>query len=189
MQQRATEYFDTRVGMLLDALDETGLANETLLVFTTDHGPGLPGVKCNLNDRGLGVAMIVRGPGGFTGGQVSDALVTHMDLLPTWCEVAGIPTPDGLQGRSLVPLVTGAAEHVHDVVFGEQGYHGKYIPLRSVRSSRYRYVRRLGPDQPALHFSADGGEAFELLKDSGLERIAMPGEQLFDVIYDPPGAC
>ncbi len=185
MRIRATEFFDTRVGLLLDALDETGRRDDTLLVFTTDHGPGLPGVKVNLNDRGLGVSLIVRGPGGFTGGNVVEGLVSHMDLFPTFCDVLEIDAPDGLEGRSLAPMAADPTIRLHDCLFAEQGYHGKYAPLRSVRSERYRYVRRFGPDKPALHFNADGGESYELLRSSGYERIPMPREQLFDLIFDP----
>ena len=59
---RSVEYLDRRIGLILDALDETGLAENTLVICTTDHGPGLPGAKANLNDRGLGTALILRGP-------------------------------------------------------------------------------------------------------------------------------
>jgi arylsulfatase A-like enzyme len=179
--------------LILDTLDETGLANDTLVIFTTDHGPGLPGVKVNLNDRGLGVALILRGPrsansglaGDFTGGKVIEGQVSHLDLYPTLCEVLGLDPPDGLEGKSLLPILQEPAESLHRELFFEQSYHGRYVPLRSVRTERYRYVRRLGPDQAALDFSADGGDAFDLLQQSGLGRIVMPCEQLFELVRDP----
>ena len=60
-----------------------------------------------MSDRGIGVMLILRGPGGFAGGKASDALVSHIDLFPTICDVLEIGHPDWLQGRSLLPIVTG----------------------------------------------------------------------------------
>ena len=62
---------DQGVGAVLNALDEHELADDTLVIFTTDHGLPFPGAKATLTDRGLGVMLIVRGPGGFHGGRVS----------------------------------------------------------------------------------------------------------------------
>lgn len=186
MQFRATEYLDHRLGLLFDALEETGLAEDTLVVFTTDHGPGLPGVKTHLNDRGLGVAMILRGPGGFTGGRVVEGLSSHLDLFPTFCEAAGLPQPEGLRGKSLVSLAKGDRKQIHEELFQEQGYHGNYLPLRAVRTPRYRYVRRYGPEQSYwLAFNADQGEAFGCLQQAGVERIPMREEQVYDLVEDP----
>jgi len=163
------------------------LAANTLVVFTTDHGPGLPGVKTHLNDRGLGVATIIRGPGGFSGGRVIEGLTSHMDLFPTFCELLGINPPDGLEGKSLLPMVAGEKEiPIHDRLFSEQGYHGRYLALRSVRTERYRYIRRYGEPQSAmLHYNADQGEAYRVLEESGCESVPMPEEQLFDLHQDP----
>ena len=60
---------DQGVGAVLEALDTHGLADDTLIIFTTDHGLAFPGAKATLFDRGLGVMLILRGPGGFAGGQ------------------------------------------------------------------------------------------------------------------------
>ena len=80
------------------ALDEQGLADDTLVVFTTDHGLPFPGAKATLSDRGLGVLLIMRGPGGFHGGRVSDALISQIDIFPTLCDLAGIDRPDASPG-------------------------------------------------------------------------------------------
>src|ERR1700760_2511578 len=95
---------DQGVGAVLHGLDEAGLADDTLVVVTTDHGLPFPGAKATLSDRGLGVMLIIRGPGGFYGGHVTDALTSHVDLYPTLLELAGGPIPDGIHGPSLLPL-------------------------------------------------------------------------------------
>ena len=95
---------DQGVGAVLHGLDEAGLADDTLVVLTTDHGLPFPGAKATLSDRGLGVMLIIRGPGGFHGGHVTDALTSHVDLYPTLLELAGAPIPDGGHGKSLLPL-------------------------------------------------------------------------------------
>ena len=80
---------DQGVGTVLNALEENGLADDTLVIMTTDHGLAFPDAKCTMYDRGIGVMLLIRGPGGFERGRVSDALVSQLDLFPTICDVAG----------------------------------------------------------------------------------------------------
>ncbi len=87
---------------MLDALDANGLSENTLVICTTDHGIAFPRMKGNLTDHGIGVMLIMRGPGGFTGGKVYDALVSHIDLYPTICDLLEIEHPSWLQGTSLL---------------------------------------------------------------------------------------
>ena len=92
---------DDGVGEILATLEKHGLAQNTLVIFTTDHGMPFPGAKATLFDRGLGVMLILRGPDPFNGGRVIDALVSHIDIYPTVCEHLGIERPPFLQGVSL----------------------------------------------------------------------------------------
>ena len=117
-------------------------STNTLVICTTDHGIAFPGAKATLFDRGIGVMMIMRGPGGFTGGKVIDAPVTHLDVYPTLCELAGVEPPDWLQGASLMPLVRGEVERLHEAIFAETTYHAAYEPQRAVRTERWKYIRR-----------------------------------------------
>ena len=82
---------DRGVGAVLDALERYDLARSTLVICTTDHGAAFPGAKATMSDRGVGVLLIMRGPGVFAGGKVIDALVSQIDLFPSICDVAGIP--------------------------------------------------------------------------------------------------
>ena len=100
---------DQGIGSVLNELYRLGLAERTLIVCTTDHGLAFPRAKATLFDRGTGVMLLMRGPGGFSGGKVVDSMVSHLDLYPTLCEVAGVEPPGFLQGTSLMPLVAARA--------------------------------------------------------------------------------
>ena len=119
----------------------SGLADDTLVFFTTDHGIAFPKMKCHLYDSGIGVSLIVRYPGHGQPGQVIDALVSHLDIYPTVCEIAGVPAPPWLEGVSLVPLLDGTATQVRDEIFAEVTYHAAYEPMRCVRTPRWKYIR------------------------------------------------
>ena len=146
-------------------------------------------MKCNLTDHGIGVMLLLRGPGGFTGGQVCDAMVSHLDLFPTVCAIAGLPAPEGLQGQSLVPLVTGTAEKVRDELFAEVNYHAAYEPTRAVRTVRWKYIRRFDPQaHPVLPNCDDSVTKDELLAQGWQARAQAP-EALYDLRFDPNEAC
>jgi arylsulfatase A-like enzyme len=179
---------DQSIGQILDALDAAGLAQNTLVICTTDHGIAFPDMKCNLTDHGIGVMLIVRGPGGFTGGQVVDAMVSQIDLFPTICDQAGLERPRWLQGASLLPLVRGEVEALHDEIFAEVNYHVPYEPQRAVRTRRWKYIRRYddqhGYRRPMLA-NCDDGFSKSLWVDSGWGTREVASEQLYDLVFDP----
>jgi arylsulfatase A-like enzyme len=176
---------DTQMGVVLDALEESGLSENTLVICTTDHGLAFPAMKCNLTDHGTGVMLILRGPGGFEGGQVSDALVSQIDLFPTLCDLLGIKQPDWLQGRSILPLVQGKVDAIREAVFGEINFHVSLEPERTIRTIRWRYIRRFdGRTSPVLP-NTDDSPSKTLWIESGWRNHAPAAEQLYDVIFDP----
>lgn len=181
----AAARLDAKVGVILDALDETGLAANTLVVCTTDHGPPFPGMKCNLTDHGIGVMLLVRGPGGFTGGRAIDALVSHVDVFPTVCDLLAIPPPAWLQGRSLLPLVRGEVDEVNEAVFAEVSYHAAYEPQRAVRTRRWKYIRRFGDRRRPVLANCDGGPSKDLWLAHGWRERPVDEEQLHDLVFDP----
>ncbi|MFP6645663.1 MAG: sulfatase [Candidatus Latescibacterota bacterium] len=172
-------------GRVLAALERNGLADDTLVLCTTDHGVAFPGMKCHLTDHGMGVYLIMRGPGGFDGGGVSDALVSHVDLFPTICEVAGIDAPSHLQGMSLLPLL-GQTGTVRDEVFAEVNYHAAYNPGRAVRTDRWKLIRQYDPEMttPVLP-NCDESEAKSVWLEHGWAQRPVDAEQLYDVVFDP----
>lgn len=176
---------DRGVGMVLDALDAAGLAENTLVIQTTDHGLAFPAMKCNLTDHGAGVLLIVRGPGGFSGGRVCDAMVSHLDIFPTLCELLAIEPPPWLHGQSLLPLVRGEAEELHEAIFAEVTYHAAYEPQRAVRTRRYKYIRRYGERTRPVLPNCDDGLSKTLWVEHGWRERTVASEQLYDLLFDP----
>src|SRR5215203_4163746 len=180
---------DHGVGAVLNALDEHELADDTIVILTTDHGLAFPGAKATLTDRGLGVMLIVRGPGGFHGGKVSEALVSQIDIFPTLCELAGIPAPDFLQGRSLLPLVRRETDEVNDAIFAELTFHASYEPQRAIRTQRHKYIRRFGDRTTPVLPNVDDGPTKDLLVARGWAERELPREELHDLVFDPAEAA
>jgi arylsulfatase A-like enzyme len=176
---------DQGIGAVLDALEANGLAEDTLVVCTTDHGVAFPGMKCNLTDHGIGVMLIMRGPGGFTGGQVSDGMVSHVDLFPTICDLVEIEPPGWLQGRSMMPLVRGKVGQINDEVFAEVTYHAAYEPQRAVRTRRWKYIRRFDERPSPVLPNCDDGLSKDVWLEHGWQNRAPAPEQLYDLIFDP----
>jgi arylsulfatase A-like enzyme len=176
---------DQGIGAVLHALHDFGLVENTLVLCTTDHGIAFPGAKATLFDRGIGVMMLMRGPGGFTGGKVIDAPVSHLDVFPTLCELVGVEPPNWLQGSSLMPLVRGEAERLHEAIFAETTYHAAYQPHRAVRTERWKYIRRFDEYPHPVLANCDDSESKDLLVAAGWGEQAVPREQLYDLVLDP----
>ncbi len=176
---------DDKIGHVLAELDESGLRENTLVIYTTDHGLAFPDMKCNLTDHGIGVALIMDGPAPFSGGRVVDNLVSHIDIFPTLCDLLAIAPPDWLQGTSILPLLHGEAQSIRDEVFAEVNYHAAYEPKRAVRTERYKYIRRYdGRESPVLP-NIDDGLTKSAWLDAGYADSHVAPERLYDTILDP----
>jgi arylsulfatase A-like enzyme len=162
---------DERVGETLERLPEN-----TVVILTTDHGIAFPGAKGTLTDRGIGVMLIISGPGFDV--TTTDRLVSQIDLYPTICDLAGTPTPPWARGRSL------RQSEENDAVFAELTYHAAYEPQRAVRTKRYKYIRRYATDRPVLA-NIDDSPSKDYLLARGLADQTRPEEELYDVEADP----
>jgi arylsulfatase A-like enzyme len=176
---------DQGIGAVLNGLHTSGLADRTLIICTTDHGLAFPGAKATLSDRGTGVMLIMRGPGGFTGGKVIDAMVSHLDIYPTICEIADAKAPERLEGTSLMPLVRGDVPELHEEVFTEMTYHAAYEPQRAVRTARWKYIRRFDDYPYPVLANCDDSASKDLLVEQGWGKLEVDTEQLYDLVFDP----
>jgi Arylsulfatase A and related enzymes len=179
---------DERIGHVLAALDRSGQADNTIVLITTDHGLAWPGMKCNVTDHGLGVMLMMRAPRGFSGGRVIEPMVTHLDIYPTLCDLTGLKPPSWLQGRSLLPLVRGETDRLHDAIFAEQGWHEVAEAQRAIRTTRYKYISRLDPIGPKS-VNCDESPAKRALHAAGWFDRPLGHELLFDLMLDPQERC
>lgn len=177
---------DQGVGAVLNALEENGLVGNTLVILTTDHGLAFPDAKATMYDRGIGVMLLMRGPGGFEHGRVFDSIVSHLDLFPTVCELAGIDPPAWLEGVSLLPLVRGELDELHNEIFAELTYHAAYEPQRAVRTTRYKYARRFDERYTRrVLANVDDSLTKDVMLRSGWAKVDPPRESLYDLSLDP----
>jgi len=176
---------DHAVATVLTDLKKAGLAENTLVICTTDHGIAFPAMKCNLTDHGIGVMLLMRGPGGFAGGKVIDGMVSQIDIFPTICELLAIDRPDWLEGKSFMPLVDGAVEEVNDAIFAEVSYHAAYEPMRAVRTQRWKYIRRFDDRGTPLMPNCDDSLSKDVWLSAGWREQPVAREELYDLVFDP----
>lgn len=176
---------DEAVGTMVEALDASGLADNTVFIFTTDHGLAMPRAKGTCYDPGLHTTLIMRWAERFSGGRRQDELLTNCDLLPTILDLAGAPVPPQVEGRSFLGLLEQDDYQPREDVFCEMTWHDQYNPMRGVRTNRYKYIRNFGR-RPLVYMPADiyVGPAGEEMKTDFYDAV-RPEEELYDLLLDP----
>ncbi len=182
--QGAIAAMDEGVGRILAAIDARDDRDDTWVVFTTDHGLAMPRAKATMYDAGIGVALIMRWPAaGLCGGRRSNALVSHVDLVPTLLEGLGLPPAEGLHGSSYWPVLTRESDAHRRLLFAEKTFHTAYEPMRAVRSERYKLIAHLEVD--VMNVPGDvlrSPIAAQMVDEIVRER---PQLELYDVVDDP----
>lgn len=157
-------YADAMVGRLIDALDASGRADRTIIVLWGDHGFHLGEKerwrKFTLWKESLHVPFIIVAPGVTTAGTTSAAPVSLLDIYPTLAELAGLATPDYLEGNSLVPLLEEPAMEWNYPTLSTHGYEN-----HAVVSSTYKYIRYADGDEELYDVRSDSYEWFNLAGD------------------------
>jgi len=188
---------DAAVGAVLARLAADGLLDSTVVVWTTDHGDGLPRAKRELFDSGIRVPLVVRWPArwrpaGAAAGGSDERLVSAVDLAPTFLELAGVTPPASLHGRSLLsdtpnPYVYASRDRIDEVPDRQ----------RAVRDARFKYMRSWRPELPGAHPLAfrDDLESMRELRALAAAGALAPAvqrwfepngsERLFDLRADP----
>ena len=153
-------HMDAQIGRILEALEKAGHADDTIVVFSSDHGlavgrHGLLG-KQNLYDHSVRAPLVFAGPGIPKG--ESDALVYLFDIYPTLCDLAHIAIPDSVEGKSLAPIIVGKERKVRDSVF--LAYRDVQ---RAVRDERWKLIRYPRIDRTQLFdLTSDPNETRDL---------------------------
>jgi len=134
---------DDSVGQVLAALQESGQAEQTVVMFLSDHGMPLPFAKTQLYHHSTHTPWIVRWPGVTKAGAIDERhMVSAIDMLPTLLDITGVAHPAGLQGRSLAPLLKGESQEGREMVIKEYNENsgGSRDPMRAIQTKRYLYI-------------------------------------------------
>lgn len=179
---------DNGVARVLEALEDSGLDDNTLVLFTADHGLPFQRAKGTLYDPGIHVACLARWPGHIAPGTCSDALVSNVDITPTLLDAAGAQIPESIQGRSLLGLLRGSEQNgsVHNAIFSEKTYHEHYDPIRCLRTDRYKYIRNFA-ERPKLVLPSDVYNSPSRQANTDDESLwtHRAEEEFYDIISDP----
>lgn len=196
---------DDELGRVLGLLKRHNLEQNTLFIYTSDHGYDIF-AKWSCYDAGLHVPFIVRWPGKVKPATNTDAMISFVDVLPTFIETAGGKPPKDIDGRSFLPVLLGQKNNHNDVVFGTHTTRGiisgRAYPIRSLRTQTHKYIRNLNPegmfqcvtthghDYKEIDHSMWGSWKQRAKTDSfAAKRVKLfqyrPEEELFDIIKDP----
>jgi arylsulfatase A-like enzyme len=188
---------DRQLGALLDELDAAGLLDSTIVFWFGDHGGPLPRQKRLLYDSGIRLPLIIRYPNGWRAGSTDDRLISFVDFLPTLVSLAGLPQPDGLDGRPFEGRDRSPQDrrYIHAAV---DRLDAQPNGVRAVRDQRYKYLRHLDPDLPyytRVTYREQMPIMQELLRlreagqlteaQAQWFRPRRPAEELFDTAVDP----
>ena len=143
------EEMDHNLGLILDLLKKHNLEENTLTIYTADHGSGWPHERDMLYDAGLSVPFVARWPGKIKPGIRSDALMGYVDIVPTWIEIAGGDVskvvkqcggPD-LDGQSFLPILLGSQKEHRTELYGAHTSNvASAYPMRTIRTRTHRYI-------------------------------------------------
>ena len=144
-------YFDSQVGQALDLVEKYKLTDSTMFIATTEQGSSFPFAKWTCYDAGIQTGFIVRWPGKVAKGSTSDKLIEYSDVVPTFIEAAGGRAQDNIDGKSLIPLLTGKDVEHKKYIFSEMTTKGiingsKHFGIRSARSKDFKYIWNFTPD-------------------------------------------
>ncbi len=189
-------FTDKEVGRILQQLDDDGLAESTIVFCWGDHGRGLPRHKRWIYDSGIRVPLVIRWPGHLKPGSVSDELVAFVDFAPTLISLAGLDTPDHLQG---IPFLGPKKAAPRPYIYAARDRMDETLDIiRAVRDKRWKYIRNYRPDLPysqPIAYMDEMPTTKEWRRLAGEGRLAgpqalffaatKPVEELYDTESDP----
>lgn len=192
-------YYDSQVGESLALLEKHGLAEHTLVIVVSEQGSSFPFAKWTCYDSGLQSALIARWPGRIPAGAVNPAMIEYVDFTPTFVAAAGGIVDPILDGRSLLPVLTGGQQHHKDYVYGEMTTRGiingsETYGIRSIRSSEFKYIWNFTPEIAFQNACTKSSVFMSWRTKSAADPRAAalvhryehrPGEELYRVSGDP----
>lgn len=192
---------DNQVGAVDALLHKYGLDENTIFIFTSEQGYSFPFGKWTCYDEGLHTGFVIRWPGTVKPGRVTDAMCEYVDVTPTLVDIAGGKIPEGLDGRSFLPVIKDETDSFKNEVYGIQTSRGiffgpEYYAIRSIRNERYAYIMNLTPEATFKCMSTNPKKgwwmswkekaATDEFARRQVERYQKrPAEELYDIVNDP----
>ena len=181
------EKVDVLIGKIIDKLNDSHLLENTLFIYTTDHGSAFPRSKCTLYDPGIKTLLLMSMPSSelFSGGKVYNQMLSNINLLPTLIEFAGGISPSNIEGKTIIPLLKGEINEFRSEIFAEKTFHELYDPIRCIRTKKYKMIHNFEPLETLYQIPID------ILNDlSGqymTDKYNYPRvtEELYDLENDP----
>ncbi|MBT5187955.1 MAG: sulfatase [Kordiimonadaceae bacterium] len=186
---------DKMFGEVIKQLEEDNLLDNTIIIWSTDHGDGLPRAKRSLYDAGIKVPFFIRFPDGYRKNERTDEMISFVDLAATILSWAGAERPDFLQGHVIAgPSKDKEAEYIYAAADRFDGKPSKY---KAVRSKRYKYIRNYMTDipfyqhlayrdnQPLMQSLWKGLEEGTLTQKQAAMFEPGPAEEFYDINNDP----
>ncbi|WP_319503398.1 sulfatase [uncultured Draconibacterium sp.] len=195
------EVLDQQIGETLALLEELDIADNTIVIFTSEQGAQLPFCKWTNWNNGVHTGFVVRWPGKVESGVRTDALIQYNDVLPTLLEAVGSKTKAEFDGNSFLPVLLGEKDSHRDYAYFMHNNvpEGPAYPIRSTTDGRYHYIRNLSPEKLYIerHLMArmplnkywpswvfDASDDPEIL-DLVTRYQKRPAEELYDLATDP----
>jgi len=194
----STRRLDDTFGKVMQALQESGFADNTLVIFISDNGIAVPFAKCNAWFHSSRTPMLVRWPGMVRAGETNDRdFVSTVDFFPTFLEVTAVKGPHGLNGHSFVSLLEGESQdgrqHVFTQIDSKAG--GDAVPMRCVQNGQYGYIYNPFSDGKHWYRNDNEGKTMAAMQAAAktdpeirarikLFRYRVP-EELYDLEHDP----
>ena len=195
---------DNEVGLVDKVLEAAGVSENTLFIFTSEHGAGMPFAKFTTYDAGLKTAFIVRWPGRTDSGSTSDAMIQYVDVLPTLIEAVGGDVPNNIDGESFLEILSGETAHHRDYVYGihttRNIHKGSNYPIRSIRSKQHKLILNLMAKNTFSNLTTHSFDQrkgvlwdWKIKGDAGdqwaTDRVRFyrqrPAVELYDILEDP----
>jgi len=131
---------DRRVGEMMQVLESRGMVEDTVVVVMSDNGAPMVRDKATVYDSGVRTPFVVSWKGRYPEGERSDALLSMIDLAPTVLDLAGLPIPESMYGRSMVDLFEDPTKPGRERVFAERNWHGTEAHMRMIRGPKYKLI-------------------------------------------------
>ena len=188
---------DGFVGKVLDELERQKIADNTVVMFITDNGRPFPRCKTTVYDSGVKTPLIVHWPAKVKAGSSTAALVSSIDVGATILDIAGRQPAEVMQGRSFTSVLSDPQQTAREYAFSEHNWHDYEARSRSVRTTRYKYIRNeyrdLPNTPPADAVRSPTYAVMQKLRDAAqltpaqmvCFTVPLPAEELYDLESDP----